>query len=197
MCFQRLFFYFSQIIIVYLFIKFYYKPFLSPFFFGYDFYFFKSGYLIYFIYYLCWFRRNYLPSITPVYFISIIFRRIMTCSNYYSCKTAFISYTERQFRCRPQIRMNIRFYSICCHYSCRVQCIFPWTYSGIVSNYYSFFFSFFFATFKHIISKSLCCFSYHILINSVCSYPSYPSHSSCSKTQIFKKSVFNFFLITL
>ena len=140
-------------------------------------------------------RVYHLSPVFPVNFISVIFYRIMACSYNYSCKTSFISYTKRQFRSRSQIRINICLYSVCRHYSCSIKCIFPRTYSAVMSNYYSSFLCFFFVIFKHIVSKPLCCFSYYVFINSVCSYSSYSSYSPCTKAQILKKSVFDFFLI--
>ena len=58
--------------------------------------------------------RSYLCAILPIYFISIVFSWIMTCSNNNTCDTSKLTNCERQLRNRTKTLEYISLNSICC-----------------------------------------------------------------------------------
>ena len=134
-----------------------------------------------------------LCTILPVYFVSIVFRRIMACSYHNTRNTAKLSQCKRKFRCWTQSFKTIGFDAIGIKtQSCFLRKL-GGHMAGIKCNRYTFLFS---ALFFDVICQSLSCFCHSIYIHPIGSGPDHTSKSTGSERKILIKTILNLFLIS-
>ena len=138
-------------------------------------------------------RSSDLRTVLPVYFISIVFRRIVACSYHNTCNTAKLSQCKRKFRCRTQSFKTIGFDTIGIKtQSCFLRKL-GGHMAGIKCNRYTFIFS---ALFFDVICQSLSCFCHSIYIHPIGSGSDHPSKSTGSERKILIKTILDLFLIS-
>ena len=106
---KRKFLYCGNVCVIKLWAKF---NIISAFFCLFKAYFFNFRYVygVYFLHYFAVTRRRNLSAVFPVYFVTVIFCRVMACRNNYACRTAQMSYCKRKNRNRTKFGINICLY---------------------------------------------------------------------------------------
>ena len=126
-------------------------------------------------------RRCDLCSVLPIYFISIVFRRIVACCHIDSGNAAKFSDGKRKFRRRTKALKYIGFDAVCSQTAGSFIGKFRRHSTTVKCNCDSFFLAF---LAQYVIGKSLCCLTYGVYIHTVGTGSDNPAKSRCTKFKI-------------
>ena len=137
-------------------------------------------------------RCSDLCAVFPVYFISVVLRRIVAGCHHNTCGAVKLADSEGQHRCRAQRRENISFDPVCSHAKCRLFGKFRRHMTGIKRNRHTFFLC---MLFDDKVCQSLCCLPYRVNIHAVGSCSQNSAQTSGTKLQFSVKPLCDLLLI--
>ena len=134
----------------------------------------------------------YLSTVSPVYFVAVVFRGIMGCCQHYACCAAQFSYCEGQHGNGTQGRINegrdtIRSEDQTCNF-----CKFRGHEAGVICNSYAFVLC---AFFQDVVCQTLGRFPNCVLVQSVGAVADDAAQTACTKFQFLEEAFFDFHFV--
>ena len=150
-----------------------------------------NSHFVYLINNGCIVRGKHLRTIIPIGLVTVVFFRVMACSQVDTALAAQMTDSKGNLRSGTQILKEINLDAVCRKNISRDLSELTTVVTAIVAHYYGNLF-FIFETFVQIVSQSLGSSAYRINIHTVAACAHDTTQAACTKFQVFIKTLYQF-----
>ena len=150
-----------------------------------------NSHFVYLINNGCIVRGKHLRTIIPIGLVTVVFFRVMACSQVDTALAAQMTDSKGNLRSGTQILKKINLDAVCRKNISRDLSELTTVVTAIVAHYYGNLF-FIFETFVQIVSQSLGSSAYRINIHTVAACTHDTTQAACTKFQVFIKTLYQF-----